>query len=422
MGRRRAGRDDALRMETEAVVLERIADAGDPFDLAVAQRQFLIVGTVAVNPIAAFFLGHEAGSIGHPHQIVERIELVDVGDQADRQAGRIRLASPEESGFEDDLAQRFRHPHGVLRTAAAQDHAEFIAANPRQQIAFAQALLQQSAQLANQLVASGMSTAVVDNLQLIEVEVHDGMTGPRRRRQRQHRAELALEFAPVRQAGQRVMTGLMRHLQRMFSLGTDVVQNHHHTKRFASLVAHARRRGIDGDHAAIRPDQIQVGILVQRRAIRQHRTDDVDTLSLRCVVQYRARLGQRVATQLIERLTEQVLGHRIAVIDAAVEIGPNDGVGNRRQSNLREFTLDERTGFDFPEVRNIENRARHPDCPPARIPHRFRPGAHPEMLAGLGTDAVFDIVRYPINDMGSARRNRRCAVVRMHHFEEDVVT
>ena len=71
----------------------------------------------------------------------------------------------------DRLAQRVGDRQRGRRRAVLEQHAELVAAEPRQRVAFAQARPQQRADLAQQLVAGGVAARVVDDLELVEVEV-----------------------------------------------------------------------------------------------------------------------------------------------------------------------------------------------------------------------------------------------------------
>ena len=56
-----------------------------------------------------------------------------------------------------------------------EQHAELVAAEARQRVAFAQARPQQRADLAQQLVAGRVAARVVDDLEFVEVEIEHGV-------------------------------------------------------------------------------------------------------------------------------------------------------------------------------------------------------------------------------------------------------
>ena len=71
----------------------------------------------------------------------------------------------------DGSADRLRDIHRTLLVAALEQDREFVAAQPGQQIARADAGLDQFRQLAQQFVARGVTERVVDHLELIEIDI-----------------------------------------------------------------------------------------------------------------------------------------------------------------------------------------------------------------------------------------------------------
>ncbi len=66
--------------------------------------------------------------------------------------------------------QAFGDIDRARRRALRQDQAEFVAAEPGHQVVRMPVLLQQTRDLAEQAIAGQMTTAVVDVLELVEVE------------------------------------------------------------------------------------------------------------------------------------------------------------------------------------------------------------------------------------------------------------
>ena len=103
----------------------------------------------------------------------------------------------------DRLAQRLGDPRRVLDLAVLQQHAELVAAQSRERVAFAQALLQHDADLAHEFVARGVAAGVVDDLELVEVEIHHRVVAALLARARERAIQAMLELAPVDEPGQR---------------------------------------------------------------------------------------------------------------------------------------------------------------------------------------------------------------------------
>ena len=109
------------------------------------------------------------------------------------------------------LAQLVGDPRGMLGLAILEQHAEFVASQARQRIAFAQPLLQHHADLPHQLVACGVAGRIVDQFELIQIEIHHRVVAAQLPRACQGQAASMFEFTAVDQAGERVVARLVRH-------------------------------------------------------------------------------------------------------------------------------------------------------------------------------------------------------------------
>ena len=72
----------------------------------------------------------------------------------------------------DVLSQLIGNAQRVIRRAVLEEHAELVASQAGERIALAQALEQHGADLAYELVAGGVTAGVVDDLELVQVEIH----------------------------------------------------------------------------------------------------------------------------------------------------------------------------------------------------------------------------------------------------------
>ncbi len=75
----------------------------------------------------------------------------------------------------DGSAQPFGDPDRVVRRAVFQQHAEFVAPQSRERVAFAQLALEQRADLPQQFVSCGVAACIVDLLEPVEVEIENGV-------------------------------------------------------------------------------------------------------------------------------------------------------------------------------------------------------------------------------------------------------
>src|SRR5690606_5891242 len=127
------------------------------------------------------------------------------GHDADARAEAERPVVPYELEVADQLAERLGRAQRLVHRAALEQHAELIAAEPREGISPADLGLQQSADLLQQLVARTVPARVVDNLELIEIDVEDGVRRLPRLRALQRTLEAALELAAVHELRQDVV-------------------------------------------------------------------------------------------------------------------------------------------------------------------------------------------------------------------------
>ena len=130
-----------------------------------------------MDAVATRFLGGLAGAVGGAQQ--RRDVLVVGGNRhdADAHAEPERTIVPEELVLADGHPQDFRGFHGFFQTAALEQHAKLVTAQPRQRVAPANFRFQQRAKLAEQRVAGAVATGIVDDLELIEIQVTQRVRG-----------------------------------------------------------------------------------------------------------------------------------------------------------------------------------------------------------------------------------------------------
>jgi hypothetical protein len=140
----------------------------------------------------------------------------------------------------------------IVSSTFCQEHCEFVAAHARDRILFAQRSLQPRGDRLEQLVAGRMAQRVVDDFEAIEVEKHhrQRMLHPPRVRQRDR--EPVAEEAAIRQAGQRIVIGLILDLLfHPLALG-DVARDADNLANFScERVAHAAAGGLEPHQRAV---------------------------------------------------------------------------------------------------------------------------------------------------------------------------
>ena len=163
-------RRDALSVQTEAFVLNRLVDAGDPEQLAAPARELAVVRAPGLHSIAALVLGFIAGSVGDPEDVGVVLVVAGDGDHTHAGANGELVALPGELQLRGGLSQRLADGDGLVERAVGQQDGELVATQPSQGVGPAHAVVEKRAQLTQQRVTGDVATRVVDDLELVEIE------------------------------------------------------------------------------------------------------------------------------------------------------------------------------------------------------------------------------------------------------------
>ena len=140
--------------------------------------------------------------VGVLEQLLAVAPGVDGGRDADARVGQHLLAGDDErlaERLDDALGDAHR---GRRLIDADEQDGELVTAQPRGDIAGAEALADAVGDGAQQLVTRGMAEAVVDGLEVIDVDEEHADVLPRLR---QRLLDAGAEEEPVRHAGQRIV-------------------------------------------------------------------------------------------------------------------------------------------------------------------------------------------------------------------------
>ena len=150
--------DRQAQLLLEAVALEHLGAHADVEDLE--------------GPLARG-LGLVHRDVGVADQVLGRDRALMVGGDADARVDRNAVGPHHHRGRErvHDPARHARGRH--LRVAVLDHHRELVAAEPRDEILGPQAGAQPQRDRDQQLVAGGMAEAVVDRLEVVEVDEQD---------------------------------------------------------------------------------------------------------------------------------------------------------------------------------------------------------------------------------------------------------
>ena len=174
------GRNDGLVVQREAFFLERRLQFLQPLDLAGAARQRLVARRVHRHAARALFLRGVAGGIRGGEQLLDRACFAADLDEADRHADVEHAVVPDETIRGDRTAHVVGDLPRLVERTADQQHAELVAAEPRDRVRIAHRFAQQLGHFAQHAVAREMSAGVVDDLEAVEIEVTQHVRMPRR--------------------------------------------------------------------------------------------------------------------------------------------------------------------------------------------------------------------------------------------------
>ncbi len=181
---------------------------------------------------------------------------------------------------------------------------------------------------------------------------------PRLVRARQQLGQPALELAPVRHAGQRVVRGLVAQLARQVQRHRDVVEHQHRADQEA--VAAADRRGGVQHRDALAVAALQQRVLAprRRRLALQHLAHRIRQRLAAGLVQQAVDGGDRLPARLVRRPAGQARGHRVQVLDQPGLVGGDDAVADRGQRHLRQVALALQLQLDVLAVGDVAQHRR----------------------------------------------------------------
>jgi hypothetical protein len=216
----------------------------------------------------------------------------------------------------------------------------------------AHALLQQRRDLAQELVAGRVAAGVVDELELVEVDVHQRVHALLGMREAQRVVQARLEVGAVDEPGERVVRRPVAHLACHAALVADVAEDEHRAQHPA-VHGEDRRDGLlDRGLVALaaRERRERPGRCALRRLGVRHATGrmrPVDEAGRHRIRQRRARDLVDAAVDLVERACPRLgvapagepLGDRIEVLHAAGVVRRDHRIADRVQRDAQLLVL-----------------------------------------------------------------------------------
>ena len=293
----------------------------------------------------------------------------------------------------DGLSQLVGDSQRVIRRAVLEEHAELVASQAGERIALAQALEQHGADLAHELVAGGVTAGVVDDLELVQIEIHHRVVAAQFRGALEREPQATLEFGAIYQAGQGVVTRLVGKLGDILALAADIVHDQDHAddlarprpyrggglydRNFRTVVAHQQHGGRNRDGALLAQDHFdRVG-----RDLARGFVDGIDDAP------------QRQSPRRSRGPAGQCLRHRIEVFDPTVGVGRDHAVGDGREGDLSALFLGKQLRCSQPAVGRVGHSSGHAHRPSRGGAQRLTAEVEPAVFPGLGLQPHFDVER-----------------------------
>ena len=241
--------------QLKTTFLERRIDARRPLHFTPTAHQLDVVLGKTVHAIAALFFGGLTGTVGSGND--RRHIIVVCGDRhhADAGAKPKHALFPVEAEIAHRLAQRFCHAHRFIERAALKQDTELVAAQSRQRIAPTHLRFQQRADLPKERITGAMSAAVVDDLELIDVQITKRIGRLTRLGALERALQAIFKFTPIDQTREQIVTCVVTQAPVQLARFGDIVEYQHAAGGAGSAVADRRRRALDIEFIAVAPDQ-----------------------------------------------------------------------------------------------------------------------------------------------------------------------
>ena len=404
-------RVDALGEQREAAFVQRPLQPRGPLRLALPRLDRRITVEPQVDAVAALLLRGEAGRVRRlQHRLRRRESGIDRGE-ADAGADAEAVAVVVEAVDLEAVADLLGDPLALLGRAALQQHGELIAPQARQQVAGPHRVTEQARDLLQQLVAGGMAAGVVDDLELVEVDVHERVRRVAARGVRQGFAQPGLELLAVVQAGQRVVRGAEAHLDAEPALFGDVVEHQHGAQQGPVGIADRGGGVLDAVFAAIARQQQGLWREPDHAALPQAGGDRIPRRLAGLLVDDPEDLRRGQTLRLVARPAGQALRHGIQPGHVAADVGGDHRVTDRLQGDLQQFALAPQVGLGEALRRHVPIDADEARGPTIARRHRADRGAQVADAAVRPHHAELDAGRRFTGDHAAQRRQQRRAVL-----------
>ncbi len=336
-------------------------------------------GRVELVAVAAARLGLVHGDVGIADQHVQIGRILREQADADA-AGDEQFVARHGERLLEQGHQLLGHVGGAWTAHVFQQHDEFVAAQARQRIAFAQAGGQLPRHLLEEQVAHMVAEGVVDVLEAVQVDEQHRQLLARARAADHRMLQAVVEQQPVRQRRERIVVGQVVELVLRLLHLRDVAEHADVVRDLVIVVAHARH----GE-----PFQVALAVLAGLPALAAPEAGFQQVAPHLPVERIVVAAGARQARLLAERfhlgeardLGEGGIGGK----DAAVHVEHHDAVGDMLEHRGRQAQL-------FLGLLALGDVGEHPDAALVRARAVQRAAAHQEPEAATVAAPELDLL------------------------------
>ena len=222
-----------------------------------------------------------------------------------------------------------------------------------------------------------MPAAIVDDLELVDIEVTQRVRRLARLGALERALQPVLEFAPVDQTGKQIVAGVIAEAAIELARLADVVEHQHTAGRAASAIANRRCGALHIKLVAVAADQQHWPHRFDRTGAPYGDRQRILQRLAGLLVEGAKNLLNRLAHRIFQPPASEIFGNRIDVIDYRGGVGRDYTVADRLQGNLCALLFAEQCFFVELALGDIELDAHQSQQAAVRINRGLRPAHDP---------------------------------------------
>ena len=201
-------RTDLLAIEFESVLFNTAVDLRRPSDFLKSRFQFVVLLLMQMNPVSSRVLGRVTCHIRERHQLQSINRTLRDLNQADTDANLENRAIIRKTEFPNRREQVFGKDIRFRDSAIQHQHAKLIPTQASQYVMVINTLTQLLCQLLQQRITRRVTTAIVYDLEVIQIQITQRMGREPTSRADYRLIKPIFKLSPIHQAGKRIVRGL----------------------------------------------------------------------------------------------------------------------------------------------------------------------------------------------------------------------